>query len=49
LTASAAFAAFEDALNPAPVARRNFGQTDIDFSTQSAVVPTPPQIMNRDT
>jgi hypothetical protein len=48
-TPSTEFAAFDDALNPAPVARRNFGQTDIDFATQSAVVPTPPQIMNRDT
>ena len=41
---------FEDAFSPAtPAPRRNFGQNDIDFSTQSAVVPTPPQIMNRDT
>ena len=47
---STEFAAFEDALNPAnPSPRRNFGQTDIDFSTQSAVVPTPPQKMNRET
>jgi hypothetical protein len=51
-TPSTEFAAFEDALNPAPAnptPRRNFGQTDIDFSTQSAVVPTPPQPMNRET
>jgi hypothetical protein len=41
---------FEDAFSPAtPTPRRNLGQNDIDFSTQSAVVPTPPQIMNRDT
>jgi hypothetical protein len=49
-TPSTEFAAFEDALNPAsPTPRRNFGETDIDFATQSAVVPTPPQPMNRET
>jgi hypothetical protein len=40
---STEFAAFEDALNPAsPTPRRNFGETDIDFATQSALVPTAP-------
>ena len=41
-TPSTEFAAFEDALNPAPVARRNFGETDIDFSVESALIPTAP-------
>ena len=48
-TPSTEFAAFEDALNPAPVARRNFGTNDIDYANQSAIVPTPPQQIARDT
>jgi hypothetical protein len=42
-TPSTEFAAFEDALNPAnPTPRRNFGETDIDFAEQSALIPTAP-------